>query len=141
MRLLLPLPFAPSSLVVDRLLSADQAEALAEFVLGEALHADHEPALFCLSARPAFDVRVDGLPTAKVEVADTEIGALGNEERLLQSGEQVGFDVVENAWHLDSPGGEAWAWRGAGGGAWSARNATMPQCHKPRGTVFTASGK
>jgi hypothetical protein len=40
------------------------------------LHPDKQPTLSAFAAGPAFDVGIEFLPSAQVEVADAEIGAL-----------------------------------------------------------------
>ena len=56
----------------------------AQFVLSEPLHSDQQPALLPGRARPFLDIGIQMLPTAKVEIADTEIGTVGDGQRLLQ---------------------------------------------------------
>ena len=43
--------------------------------------------------------RVNRFPAAQIEVADAEVGALGDLERVPQGWEEVGGDVVEDAGH------------------------------------------
>jgi hypothetical protein len=56
------------------------------------------------TAGPVVNVAVDGFPSAQIEIPDAEIGALRNLQRLLQGGEQGGFDVVEDARHRSGTG-------------------------------------
>ena len=72
----------------------------AQFVLGEPLHADQETALGTVAARPLLDQGVDRFPAAQIEVADAEIGALGDFERVPQGWQKIGGDVVEDAGHV-----------------------------------------
>ena len=51
-------------------------------------------------AGPVVDEAVDLAPAAQVEVADAEIGPLGDLEGLGEGREKAGFDVVEDAGHL-----------------------------------------
>jgi hypothetical protein len=90
---------ASGGLVVHWLVGPDQAEALAEFLGREALHADKEAALVVRTAGPFVDPRVDGLPAAQIEVANTEVRALENEKGLLKGREQGGLNVIEDAGH------------------------------------------
>jgi hypothetical protein len=68
------------------------------------LHPDEETALVILAAGPFVHVRIDLLPPAEIEVTDAEIRAFGNDKGLLQSGEQLCLDVIENAGHGRSSG-------------------------------------
>ena len=51
------------------------------------------------AARPILYETVNRFPTAQIEVADAKVGTLRNCKGIPQRGEQLGFDVVENAWH------------------------------------------
>ncbi len=39
-------------------------------------------------------------PAAQIEIAHTKIGALGDDKRVTQSGQQGLIYVVKDAWHL-----------------------------------------
>ena len=58
-----------------------------------------------LTAGPLFDPRVDVLPAAQVEVADAEVRAVGDVQRLSRAGRRCRVDVVEDARHSET------AWR------------------------------
>ena len=51
------------------------------------------------TARPLLDAAVNLFPAAKIEIADTKVGAVRNQKRLLQCRKQIGFDVVEDSRH------------------------------------------
>ena len=46
-----------------------------------------------------FNTGINLLPSSQIEIADAKIGAFGNEQGLLQCGEQFGINVVENSRH------------------------------------------
>jgi hypothetical protein len=93
-------PLQPNDrLLADLVLLRQEAVSEAQVVLGEALHADKETALDTLAARPLFNQGVDRFPAAQVEIADAEVGALGDLERVPQRGQEVGGDVVKDAGH------------------------------------------
>ncbi|MDE0079226.1 MAG: hypothetical protein OXO50_17030 [Caldilineaceae bacterium] len=81
----------------------------------KALQTDEEVAAVAFAARPGFDVLVDGDPTALVEMANAEVGAVGILEDLGQAVAEVVVDVVEDAGHrgyCSSFGGKgSWAER------------------------------
>ena len=76
-------------LLADLVLLRQEAVGEAQFVLGEPLHADEEAALRALAARPLFDQAVNRFPAAQIEVADAEVGALGDLERVPQRWQEV----------------------------------------------------
>lgn len=86
-------------LKVDPVDLGDKAERLPQLLLGEPLHADQETAAVPLSTRPTLDEAVDVLPSPEIEVADTEVGAMGERKPLPQSREESMLNVVENPWH------------------------------------------
>ena len=53
--------------------------------------------LATLAAGPLFNQRVDRFPAAQIEIADAEVGALGDLKRVPQRWQEVGGDVVEYA--------------------------------------------
>ena len=50
---------------------------------------------------PFFDVVIDLFPAAQIEVTDTEIRALGYQERLRQRGKKGLINVIEYSGHCD----------------------------------------
>ena len=87
------------SLLADLVLLRQEAIGEPQLVLGEPLHADEEAALGPLAARPLFDQGVDRFPAAQIEIADAEVGALGDLERVPERWQEVGGDVVKDARH------------------------------------------
>ena len=79
-----------------------QAEDCLQVVLGKPLHADEQAAALAIAAGPAFDGLVELLPAAEVEVADAEVGAVGDLDGVQQGGEEGLLDVVEDAGHGDA---------------------------------------
>ena len=61
---------------------------------------DQEAALVLRGAGPVFDAVVKRFTAAQIEAGDAKVGALGNEQRLLQSGEQCRTYVIGDSWHL-----------------------------------------
>ena len=96
---------ADGGLIVHRLVGADQAQALAKLLCGQALHADQQAALVVRTNRPLVDAGVYGFPAAEIEVADAEIRAFGDEQGLFEGREQGRVNVVEDAGHSET------AWR------------------------------
>jgi hypothetical protein len=99
---------ADDELVADSVLVGQEAVGGAEFVLGQALHADEQAALLPRATGPVFDERVDGFPATEVEVADTEVCALGDGEGFPQGGQEVESDVVEDAGHSYAVLSDSW---------------------------------
>src|SRR5205807_7033777 len=73
-----------------------------EFVLRQPVHADQQPATLPLAAGPGIDVLVELLPAAQIEIANAEIGALRDLERLAQGRQQALLDIVEDTRHIAS---------------------------------------
>jgi hypothetical protein len=95
--------FQPNDgLLADLVFLRKEAVSEPEFVLGEALHADQQATLGTVATRPLFDQAVDCFPTAQVEVADTEVGAMGDLKRVPQSREKFKSYVVKDPRHLSS---------------------------------------
>jgi len=67
--------------------------------LRQTLHADEEPTLGTLAARPIVYEAVYSLPAAQVEVADAEVRALAKGKRFLQGGQEWFCYVVKDPWH------------------------------------------
>ena len=66
-------PLHPNDrLLADLVFVRQKAVSVAQFFLGEPLHADEEATLRARAARPLFDQAVNRLPTAQIEVANTE---------------------------------------------------------------------
>ncbi len=86
-------------LVIETGIPLYHAEDVAQFFMRKPLHPNQQSALVPLPAGPSLDAGVNLLPTAQVEVADTEIGAGRGKECLLQSWFQLAFDIVKNAGH------------------------------------------
>src|SRR5579862_697829 len=88
-----------SGLIVELVLALSKAESCSQFFLWKPLHPDEQPALAIRAARPLVNTSVDLFPAAKIEIPDTKIGAHGDKKCLLQCGEQICFDVVEDSRH------------------------------------------
>jgi hypothetical protein len=86
-------------LIVDAFVGVHHAQGLVQFCLRQTLHAHQQAAAVSIAAGPALDELVNLLPAAEVEVADAEIGAIGQGERLAQGREQGLVDVVKDARH------------------------------------------
>ena len=63
------------------------------------LHSNQETALCSLAARPLFDETIYSFPAAQIEVADAEVGAVRDLERIPQRRQEVQGDVVKDAGH------------------------------------------
>jgi len=50
-----------------------------------------------ISTRPRFDIRINLLPSAQIEIADAKISSRRKLKRLAQRGEQLLIDVVKNS--------------------------------------------
>src|SRR3990172_10977360 len=92
-----------SGLVVHLLPGVEVAKGLPQLFLGRLLHSDEEAAAFFARAGPALDVTVQQLPSAQVEVADTEVRALGYLKSILQPFNDVGLDIVKDGWQCLFP--------------------------------------
>ncbi len=84
----------------ERLLAA--AESIAEFVGWQTLHSDEQPTAMSIAPGPVFDLLVDLLPAAQIEISDAEITPLTERERLTQGREQRLLDIVEDSGHRGS---------------------------------------
>src|SRR3954465_3322415 len=73
---------ADGGLEIDAVDPREEAQRLPQLILGEPLHPYKKPATAPLVSGPAFDQAVDGLPTAQVEVANTEVRAIGQGEAV-----------------------------------------------------------
>jgi len=94
---------ADDRLIAHLVLMWQEAVGFAQLLLRQPLHAHKKAALLARAARPLIHKVVDRLPTAQVEVADAEIGAVGDFERRPQRRKQVDLNIVEDAGH-QAPG-------------------------------------
>jgi hypothetical protein len=90
---------ADDGLIAYLVLLWQEAVGFAQLLLRQPLHADKKAALLAGPACPFFNQLIDGFPPAKIEVADAEVGALRDIERLAQSRKEFEFNVVKDAWH------------------------------------------
>ena len=90
---------AERGLIVELVVALSQAERSSQIFLRQSLHPDQQAALVICTTRPLVNTTVNLFPAAKIEIADAKVGAFRNEKRLLQRGEQIGFDVVEDSRH------------------------------------------
>ena len=88
--------------VVELAEGLSESERIAQIVLGRALHADQHAATTLGTAGPNLDQVVNRLPSAKVEIAHAEVGALRNFQSAAESGKQAVLDVVEYPRHFTS---------------------------------------
>ena len=51
---------------------------LAQLILGKPLHADKQAATMAWATRPLFDVAINRLPAAKIEIPHAEVGPVGD---------------------------------------------------------------
>ena len=72
---------------------------------------DGQAALRAFPARPLLDQSVDRFPTAQIEVADTEVGALRDLQRVPERWQEVAGDFVKNARHWRGLGFRCARWR------------------------------
>ena len=63
----------------------NEAQRIAQLVLGQTLHSDEETATITFAAGPAFDVAGDLFPASQVEIADAKVCPVGKVDRLAQS--------------------------------------------------------
>jgi hypothetical protein len=75
------------NLIADLSFFRQQTVGLPEVVFGQALHTYQETALVPRPAGPLFDQTINSLPAPQVEIADTEIRAVGDFQCLPQGGE------------------------------------------------------
>jgi hypothetical protein len=76
-----------------------EAQGVAQFILRKALHADKQAAAVAVTTGPAVDVADDLFPAPEIEVTYAKVRTIGEIDRLPQCGEQLLFDVIENARH------------------------------------------
>jgi hypothetical protein len=70
-----------------------------KLVLREYLHPHQESYAVALAPGPTFDDVVDLSPPSEIEVADAEVGPLGDLEGVFESWQEELIDIVEDAWH------------------------------------------
>ena len=93
--------------VLDRIIPEDEygpsANQMGVFVYIDksfgGLHADEKPALLAGATLPAFNVRIERLPAAQVEIANAEVRAIGELERLIERRQQRLINVVKDSRH------------------------------------------
>jgi hypothetical protein len=71
-------------LIVNRLLRADQTEALTKFLLRQALHFHKQAALMICATWPRLDTGINLPPSPQIKIPDAKIRTLGNKECLRQ---------------------------------------------------------
>jgi hypothetical protein len=76
--------FPKCRLVVEDVFILTGAQGLPKLVTWGDMHADKQPAALAIASGPPINMSSKVSPAAKVEVPDTEIGALGDLERLLK---------------------------------------------------------
>ncbi len=70
-----------------------------EFLLGQPLHPDEEPAAVSGSPGPPLNMLIERSPTTQVEVADAEVCAVRNLHGFGKCRAETLFDVVEDPGH------------------------------------------
>jgi hypothetical protein len=63
------------------------------------LHADKKATTGVFAAGPLLNIRIELFPSTEVEIADAEIGAVGELKSLLEGREETKFYVIKDAWH------------------------------------------
>ncbi|OYV91914.1 MAG: hypothetical protein B7Z73_05245, partial [Planctomycetia bacterium 21-64-5] len=66
------------------------------------MYANQQSAAVPRTTGPAFDQLVDLLPAAKIEIANTKVGPIGDCQSLAQRRQELLVDIVEDARHLPS---------------------------------------
>ena len=72
--------------LVDFLLSMQEAHCRPQLVLGHLLHADEQAATMPVAALPPLDQLAELSPPTQIEIADTEVGALGERSVSRRAG-------------------------------------------------------
>ncbi len=90
---------ADHGLIAHLVLVRQETVGFAQFLLWQPLHPDDEAALMAGSACPLFHQRINGLPSAKIEAAHAEVGALGDFQRAPQRRQKIGLDIIKYAGH------------------------------------------
>jgi hypothetical protein len=74
---------AKGSLIVDFAVALHKAHRRPKFLRRRSVHPHEQSAAVAVAAGPAFDKPVELFPAAQVEIADAEVGVIGNLHRLL----------------------------------------------------------
>ncbi len=85
-------------LVVNAGITIQQTEGIPQFFRGGTLHSD-EQATCTVGLGPMLDMLIEPLPSAEIEVPNTEIGPVRELQRVLERRQQRQINVVENLRH------------------------------------------
>lgn len=90
---------ADDGLIADLVFLRQETIGFAELVLRQPLHPDEQTALLSRSARPLFNQRINGFPSAQIEISDAEVRSLRNLQRFAERWKEIESDVIKDSWH------------------------------------------
>jgi hypothetical protein len=86
-------------LIIHALVRSNEGESVSKVLLRETLHTNEQTTAVIRAAGPLFYMFVDLFPSAKVEIPNTKISSVRQNQSLFKRGEEGVIDIIEYSWH------------------------------------------